>query len=222
MISLQKNSIVADKINSMKRSLDCSVGYRDAKYQHKHEPNDIDVIIAKGSMALRHLGNKNFKRTIQVNLKKYASLSARKDKSKMIISIVHQIRANGGNFIKQDPHSGMWIEVDDNVAKEKTSQAFRNMIYRKCERSNAFANTREKILQSGKNKPCAIYSSRAKILPLIPSRVNSSKFQAPGIWKRNDRIELSNIGFTFIDNLINSLPSSCIGNEDPFEPIRVI
>jgi len=221
MISLQKNSIVADKISSMKRSLDCSAGYRNANYEHKHEPNDSDVIIAKGSKALRHRGNKNFKRIIQVNLKKYASLSARKDKSKMIISIVHQIRVNGGSFIKEDPHSGMWIEVSDNIAKEKTSQAFRNMIYRKCERSNTFGNTREKILQLGKNKPSAIYSSRTKILSLIPSRGNVPKIQTPSIWKKTNHIDLSSIGFTFIVNLISSLPSSSVGNEDPFEPIRV-
>merc|ERR1712157_239447 len=98
--------------------------------------------------------------------------------------------------------------------------AFRNMIYRKCKRSSTFPNSEDKTLQLGNDKPCAVYSSRAKILSLTPPNGNIPKIQTSNIWEKKNQVDLSNISFTFIDDLISSLPSSGIGNEDPFEPIR--
>jgi len=228
MLSLQKDKIVADRISIMKRNLDNSKKHISNKCNY--EPKDIDVIISKGTSAVNHQGNKYFKRIVQLNLQKYASFSARKDKTNMIRSILHQIRSNGGNFVKQDSDSGMWSEVDDIAAREKISQAFRNSIYRSCKRStgsSSFVSARKNILQGGDdNKSCPIYSSGAKISLTSSSRIKEdflygykNKYQKRFFVKTNDY--LTNTSVSLIDDLFTYLPTSTIGIEDPFEPIPI-
>lgn len=102
--------------------------------QETYLPKDTDVIIGNGGRVRKHPGNIEFKNIIDSKLKDYASFSLRREKTNMIRSIVNQIHENGGIFVRKDPATGTWFEVDDVSAREKISQAFRNSIYRKCNR----------------------------------------------------------------------------------------
>ena len=71
-----------------------------------------------------HPGNRNFRDMINKNRRTY--LKARKnDKPAISRAIVRTVRERGGKFLKKDEKSGLWFEVGDDAAREKTSQALR-------------------------------------------------------------------------------------------------
>jgi hypothetical protein len=86
--------------------------------------NDYDVLSGRGGGTNVHPGNRNFRDLI--NLHRRAYLKARKnDKPAISRAIVRSIRENNGRFLKKDEKSGMWYEIGDDAAREKTSQALR-------------------------------------------------------------------------------------------------
>jgi hypothetical protein len=70
-------------------------------------------------------------------LDEYSRAKSKLDKSGVLSTVVAQIRAlspNGG-FVKQDEND-RWFEVGDFLAKEKTSQAFRDALHERYKSSN--------------------------------------------------------------------------------------
>lgn len=217
MIPLHAYTANPNKVVSIKEKPHCSSDRHEEEkgkiYGSKtYTPKNNDVIIGKGMKALNHSGNKLFRRVIERNLKSYAALSARKDKSNMIQSIVCQIQINGGVFIKQDPEKGSWFEVSDNIAREKTSQAFRNSIYRKFQRPN-FASSTEKAIEK---KPRNIQSATPN--SIMSSKVGELTSFTSSSGLGLEKVKQINDSLAVIDSLISSVPSHCNGNEDPFEP----
>jgi hypothetical protein len=79
----------------------------------------------------------------------YAKAKSKLDKSGVLASLVDQIRAaspNGG-FVKQD-ESGRWFEVGDFLAREKTSQAFRDALHERYKSSNVAKKKRRQEEQA--------------------------------------------------------------------------
>ena len=86
--------------------------------------NDADVLSGRGGGTNVHPGNRQFRDLI--NLHRRAYLKARKnDKPAISRAIVRSIRENNGRFLKKDEKSGLWFEIGDDAAREKTSQALR-------------------------------------------------------------------------------------------------
>eukprot|EP00545_Synedropsis_sp_CCMP1620_P011627 CAMPEP_0119003516 /NCGR_PEP_ID=MMETSP1176-20130426/607_1 /TAXON_ID=265551 /ORGANISM="Synedropsis recta cf, Strain CCMP1620" /LENGTH=357 /DNA_ID=CAMNT_0006955127 /DNA_START=72 /DNA_END=1145 /DNA_ORIENTATION=+ len=86
--------------------------------------NDSDVLSGRGGGTNVHPGNRHFRDLI--NLHRRAYLKARKnDKPAISRAIVRTIRENTGRFLKRDEKSGLWYEIGDDAAREKTSQALR-------------------------------------------------------------------------------------------------
>jgi hypothetical protein len=85
---------------------------------------DNDVLSGRGGGTNVHPGNRNFRDLI--NLHRRAYLKARKnDKPAISRAIVRAIRETTGKFLKKDDNSGLWFEIGDDAAREKTSQALR-------------------------------------------------------------------------------------------------
>lgn len=86
--------------------------------------NDADVLSGRGGGTNVHPGNRNFRDLI--NLHRRAYLKARKnDKPAISRAIVRSVRDNNGRFLRKDDKSGLWFEIGDDAAREKTSQALR-------------------------------------------------------------------------------------------------
>ena len=86
--------------------------------------NDNDVLSGRGGGTNVHPGNRNFRDLI--NMHRRAYLKARKnDKPAISRAIVRGIRENNGAFLKRDEKTGLWFEIGDDAAREKTSQALR-------------------------------------------------------------------------------------------------
>ncbi len=83
-----------------------------------------DVLSGRGGGTNSHPGNRYFRELI--NTHRYEYLRAKKnDKPHISRSIVNVIRAKKGRFLKKDEDDGLWYEIGDDLAREKTSQALR-------------------------------------------------------------------------------------------------
>ncbi|CAB9496061.1 expressed unknown protein [Seminavis robusta] len=86
--------------------------------------NDNDVLSGRGGGTNLHPGNRQFRDLINLYRRDY--LKARKnDKPAISRSIVNAIRDKNGRFLKKVEKSGLWFEIGDDAAREKTSQALR-------------------------------------------------------------------------------------------------
>ena len=83
-----------------------------------------DVLCGRGGGTNVHPGNRRFRDLINANRRAY--LKARKnDKPAISRSIVHTIREMNGLFLKKDNKRDVWVEIGEDSAREKTSQALR-------------------------------------------------------------------------------------------------
>lgn len=83
-----------------------------------------DVLCGRGGGTNVHPGNRRFRDLINANRRAY--LKARKnDKPNISRSIVRTVREMNGRFLKKDDKVGLWFEIGDDGAREKTSQALR-------------------------------------------------------------------------------------------------
>ena len=85
---------------------------------------DSDVLSGRGGGTNVHPGNRNFRDLI--NMHRRAYLKARKnDKPAISRAIVRAVREANGKFLRKDEKTGLWFEIGDDAAREKTSQALR-------------------------------------------------------------------------------------------------
>jgi hypothetical protein len=86
--------------------------------------HDNDVLSGRGGGTNVHPGNRHFRDLINLHRRSY--LKARKnDKPSISRAIVRSIRERNGAFLRRDEKSGLWYEIGDDAAREKTSQALR-------------------------------------------------------------------------------------------------
>ena len=87
-------------------------------------PTDLDVINGRGQGIQRHPGNMKYRTLVYLNKGLYAKCP-RPDKSKISKGIVAAIRQVGGRFLEFDEAPGVYNDIGDRKAYEKTSQALR-------------------------------------------------------------------------------------------------
>lgn len=101
-------------------------------------PGDNDVICGRGRKIFMHPGNERFRLMVSECLEEYSNTVTKLEKSYILCDIVAQVRANApnGGFVKKDSKDGRWYEVGDFLAREKTSQAFRDALHEQYKSSN--------------------------------------------------------------------------------------
>ena len=101
------------------------------------EPGPDDVICGRGKKSYNHVGNERFRQRVLTFLDEYSRAKSKLDKSAVLSKVVSEVRQNSprGGFIKQDAN-GVWFEVGDFLAREKTSQAFRDALHDRYKSSN--------------------------------------------------------------------------------------
>mmetsp|Transcript_1240 Transcript_1240/g.2684 ORF Transcript_1240/g.2684 Transcript_1240/m.2684 type:complete len:280 (+) Transcript_1240:331-1170(+) len=87
-------------------------------------PTQVDVLLGRGVATTRHPGNKRFRSIVSEHITVYAT-STKKQKMTISRSIVEKIKADG-RFLEKEAGTGLWHEVDDRRALEKTAQALRD------------------------------------------------------------------------------------------------
>lgn len=113
---------------------------------------DNDVLSGRGGGTNVHPGNRFFRDLISMHRRTY--LKARKnDKPDISRMIVRAIRQKKGRFLKREDATGLWYEIGDDAAREKTSQALRQRapemrkILFETEREEARAQAAEQFRQ---------------------------------------------------------------------------
>ncbi len=85
-----------------------------------------DCLFGRGGATNHHPGNKKYRKLVDCKKAVYLA-SKRLDKPKVALNVVHIWRAMNppGRFLEQDKRTGLWNDVGDDKAREKTSQALR-------------------------------------------------------------------------------------------------
>lgn len=115
----------AESRNKISRSL------REAPTQQKNAKvyvsriTELDVLCGRGGKANHHLGNKLYRKLVCDAKEKYRNTSDKDEKTDMSRSIVDQVFAYGGKFVKKDPGSSRFYVLTKAEARIKTSQALR-------------------------------------------------------------------------------------------------
>jgi hypothetical protein len=102
-------------------------------------PSEFDVICGRGRRVFNHIGNERFRQVVATYLERYQQTTQKHEKSYILSEIVVAVRRvspSGGGFVKKDSGSGRWYEVGDFLAREKTSQAFRDLLHEHYRSSN--------------------------------------------------------------------------------------
>lgn len=90
------------------------------------EPHKNDVLYGRGGGTNHHPGNKRYRVMVERRKVDYVN-SKRLDKPLVAYEIIKEWRTQDppGRFLKMDENTGMWCDVGDKKAREKTSQALR-------------------------------------------------------------------------------------------------
>jgi hypothetical protein len=83
-----------------------------------------------GKSCYEHVGNRRFRVTIAMNLKRYVEAQTRHEKSQVVHTIVAYLRHSSptGAFVKMNYATGKWMTVCDAVAREKVGHALRDAL----------------------------------------------------------------------------------------------
>lgn len=90
------------------------------------DPHDNDVMYGRGGGTNHHPGNKTYRKLVEDRKLEYVN-SKRLDKPLVALEIIRLWRGQlpPGRFLKLDEKTGLWNDVGDKKAREKTSQALR-------------------------------------------------------------------------------------------------
>lgn len=102
------------------------------------QPGLYDVLIGRGKGSNKHIGNKKFVALVASKLNEYSTASSKAQKTKIVMSIVSEIkmRSPHSGFNKLES-KGLWYQVEENAAREKDSQTFRDALHDSYKSSNS-------------------------------------------------------------------------------------
>lgn len=125
-----------------------------------------DVLFGRGGLTNSHPGNRRFRDIILLHRPDYIR-AIKIEKPNVARRIVRAIRCGSppGRFLKKDRENGLWYDVGDRHAAEKTSQALREKT--QAEKAARFDEDKRKRLRDGGLSQLA--SQRGvRTLPLLP------------------------------------------------------
>lgn len=95
-----------------------------------YQVSEKDILCGRGRSCYNHIGNKRFRITIAMNLKRYVNAKTKVKKSQVVHSIVQHLRhsTSVGGFIKKNHRTGRYMLVSDHLAREKVGHALRDAL----------------------------------------------------------------------------------------------
>lgn len=115
-----------DEEEKKKKEEELRKKYADWPLKGIKDPHDNDVMYGRGGGTNHHPGNKRYRKMVEDRKLEYVN-SKRLDKPLVALEIIRIWRAQvpPGRFLKLDEKTGLWHDVGDKKAREKTSQALR-------------------------------------------------------------------------------------------------
>jgi len=163
--SKKKPSLKEDAMNTLTR------------LQEDFSPIDSDVICGRGRRCFNHRGNVKFRNTILAYLTRYKAAETKAQKSNIICEIIDLVRKDSpnGGFVKKDEPSGRWFEVGNFLAREKVSQAFRDVLHDQYRSSNIAKNARRRSEQRGKPSSNQVVQKLEKAKPSLHEKLDPNR-----------------------------------------------
>jgi hypothetical protein len=87
-----------------------------------YDPLPNDILLGRGKPIQYRPANVRFRKMLDSHIEKYGKGENGGDSA----YIVHLVKQDGGRFLKELEVGGGWVEVDEDTAKAKVSQAFRS------------------------------------------------------------------------------------------------
>jgi len=111
------------------------------------KPSENDVFCGRGRLCKNWPGNIAYRQLVQSKLTEYSKVNTKHLKSYILDDIVKSVRekAGIGGFVKKDEETGRWYEIGDFLAREKTSQCFRDALHEQYTSSAHAKNKRRKL-----------------------------------------------------------------------------
>jgi hypothetical protein len=113
------------------------------------EPGPFDVICGRGKSIFSHEGNRQFRHCIAQNAHRYARARSKLDKGLIVIGVVDEIRRksmNAGGFVRciknstlQGQPENQWVEIGDDLARDKVGHALRSFVHATQSKSSELA-----------------------------------------------------------------------------------
>jgi hypothetical protein len=95
-----------------------------------------DVLCGRDKHSFRNVGNRRFRVTVSLYLTRYTEAQNKSEKSRVIASVVENVRANGGRFLKWSAKRQEWVELDEKHTREKVGHALRDTAVAKMGQSS--------------------------------------------------------------------------------------
>jgi hypothetical protein len=112
-----------------------------------YQPTEDDVLCGRGFK--RWTGNQRYRATVNSKVEEYAAAKCKSEKSWILVGIVASVREKNnptpGRFLRKCPETDRWYDVGDFLAKEKTSQYFRDALHDQYRSSGPSKYKRRKI-----------------------------------------------------------------------------
>lgn len=126
-----------------------------------YQPSEHDVLCGRGGVCRNWPGNLAYRRLIEERLDEYAVATSKNPKRKILDEIIGEVRRRSGvgGFIKKDDDTGRWYEVGNFLAREKTSQCFRDALHEQYASSAQSKYKRRKREQKGESSETKIDST---------------------------------------------------------------
>jgi len=90
-------------------------------------PGPKDVVCGRGKRNWNHAGNVHFRNLIRTHVQTYMDAPTKNDKTLIVISIVDEIRRDGGRFLKEDLY-GRFYDIGDAQARDKVGHSLRDQV----------------------------------------------------------------------------------------------
>lgn len=86
-------------------------------------PSNVDLLLGEGKPIQEYRGNQRLSAIIDDYVDEYHAKS-KQEKTALAVEMVQKVKAARGRFLSKE--SGIWIEVSDDLARDKVSHMFRH------------------------------------------------------------------------------------------------
>ena len=107
-------------------------------------PGPHHIIIGRGRVCKMHSGNCRFDKMIAGIAAEYQAANCKADKGNILSKLIDEIHSAGpdAGFVKKDPATGRWLQVDESLARTTAAQAIRNYLHSEYRSSKQFKQKR--------------------------------------------------------------------------------
>lgn len=117
----------AENAQQEKQEPDHLISTADWTQSGSFQISQNDVLCGRGGLTNHHPGNVFFRRLVRIKQEAYLKASKREKAgvAKEIVELVRDLSPSGRFLKKDSKNPGVWVEIGDRKAREKTSQALR-------------------------------------------------------------------------------------------------